>query len=130
VIVFDAGVLIAHLTTDDVFHTAADAFLDEYEEFEFVVHNLTVAECLVHATAHGRTTTVLSILERLAFVHADLTRAETVGIAEVRAATGLRMPDAIVLHTAETTGRELVTTDRALARAAEDRGVVAHLLEA
>ncbi len=129
-IVFDAGVLIAHLSTDDKFHAAAETFLDEHEEFEFVVHNLTVDECLVHAAAHGRTTTVLSALERLTFVQADLTRAETVGIAEVRAATGLRMPDAIVLHTAETTGRELVTTDRVLARTAEERGVVAHLLEA
>jgi predicted nucleic acid-binding protein len=72
----------------------------------------------------------LGTFERLHLLQFDLTRADTVGIAEIRAATKLRMPDAVALHTAESKGAELVTTDRRLARAAEDRGVTAHLLAA
>jgi predicted nucleic acid-binding protein len=40
------------------------------------------------------------------------------------------MSDALVIHTAERNAAELVTTDRAVARAAEQRGLTAHLLEA
>jgi predicted nucleic acid-binding protein len=57
-----------------------------------------------------------------------VTADDAAGIAEVRAATRLRMPDAIVLYTAERHGAELVTTDRVLARAATERSVPATLL--
>ena len=58
-----------------------------------------------------------------------LTAIDAAGLAEVRAATGLRMSDALVLYTAERHGAELATTDRSVARAAEQRGITAHLLQ-
>jgi predicted nucleic acid-binding protein len=130
VIVFDAGVLIAHLEVGDVFHDAAVGFLDENEEMEFAVSPITLAECLVRPAGNGGAHRLFQALQRLHFEERDVTPGDAIGLAEVRATTGLKMSDALVLYTAESRGAELVTTDRALARAAEERGVTATLLEA
>jgi predicted nucleic acid-binding protein len=127
--VLDAGVLIGHLRSDDPFHAAASGFLEEYEEFEWGVSAMTVAETMVHAVRAGRGVSIMGALERLHVLQLDLTSADALGLAEVRATSGLKMPDAIVLYTAERHGAQLVSTDSALARAAESRGLTAHLLE-
>ena len=129
-IVFDASVLIAHISPEDPFHGRATEMLEELEEFDFAASTLTVAECLVHASVADRVTSVLGIFERLDLIQFELLRSETGGLAEVRNASRLRMPDAVVLYTAEAHAGELATADRTLARAAEARGVTAHLLEA
>lgn len=127
-IVFDAGVLIAHLDAEDAHHAAAEAFLEENEEFDFAASALTIAECLVRPVLAGRVTTVLAAFERLHLLQLDLPASDAAGIAEVRGATGLRMPDAIVVHAAERHGAALATTDAAVARAARSRGIIAHLV--
>jgi predicted nucleic acid-binding protein len=129
-IILDAGVLIGHLRGDDPFHVAASEFLEEHEELDWGVSCMTVAESLVHPVREGRGVSVLGALERLHILPLDFAGTDMLGLAEVRAASGLRMPDAIVLYTAESHGAELVTTERTLARAADDRRVTAHLLEA
>ena len=129
-IVLDAGVLIGHLRSDDPFHLPATEFLQENEELEWGVSCLTVAECLVHPVRGGRGVSVLGALEKIHILAIDLVASDMLGLADVRSASGLRMPDAIVLYTAERHGADLVTTDRVLARAAETRGVTAHLLAA
>jgi predicted nucleic acid-binding protein len=128
VIVFDAGVLIAHLTTSDPFHEAANGLLEEVEQMEWAVSALTLAECLVRPAAEGRMTSVLAALDRLSVLPLDLSATDAAGVAEIRASTRLRMPDAVVLYTAERHSAELATTDRALAKAAADRGIPASLL--
>jgi predicted nucleic acid-binding protein len=129
-IVLDAGVLIAHLRDDDPFHGAVTAFFEENEEFDWGVSAMTVAECLVHAVRAGRGVSVLGVLVRLEILQLSVASADTLGLAEVRAATGLRMPDAVVVYAAERHGAELVTTDKALARAASARGIETTLLAA
>lgn len=127
-IVFDAGVLIAHLDPDDAFHAGATGFLEEHEEFEFAANALTVAECLVRPQLSGRAASVLAAFDRIVLRQIDLVAADALGIAEVRAATRLRMPAALVLYTAERIGAGLATTDQALARAANERGLTAYSL--
>lgn len=129
-IVLDAGVLIAHLDGADAFHRAAVAFLEENEGFEFAANALTVAESLVHPTAGGRAAEFDATLERLRLVRIDLVADDIRAVAQVRAATRLRMPDALVLFTAERHGGEIVTTDHRLARVAQERGVGATALTA
>jgi predicted nucleic acid-binding protein len=130
VIVLDAGVLIGHLRSDDRFHDAASEFLAEHEQFDWAVSAMTLAESLVHAVRAGRGVSMIGTLERLAVLQLDIASRDALGLAEVRASSELKMPDAIVLYTAERHGGELVTTNGALARAAEARGVTTHLLEA
>jgi predicted nucleic acid-binding protein len=129
-IVFDAGSLIAHTNPDDAFHGAAREFMEEHEELEFAANALTMAECLVHPAAVGKGNLALGVYERLKLLSFEITLGDALGIADLRGATRLRMPDAVVLYTAERHGAELVTTDRSVARAAESRGVTAYLLEA
>lgn len=127
-IVFDAGVLIAHLVRDDPFHLAATGFMEENEEFEFAASVVTMAECLVHPAQAGATAQVRRALDRLRIIEVEVTKEDAVPLAELRAGTRLRMPDALVLRTAEKVGGAIVTTDRALARAAAARGVIVHAL--
>jgi len=97
VIVFDAGVLIAHLNDQDLFHAQARHLLEDFAEFDYAASTVTVAEALVHAASAGRASTALAAFERLMLLQLDVTADDVGGIAEVRAATGLRLPDAIVL---------------------------------
>ncbi|MFT4219242.1 MAG: PIN domain-containing protein [Microbacterium sp.] len=129
-IVFDAGVLIAFFDPHDAFHAAANDFIDEHEHAEFVASVLTVSEALVRPAANGRAGTLKAGLDRLGLLRIDVGEEDIVPLAEVRAATRLRMPDALVLLGAERHGAELVTTDEVLARAAAERGVTAHVLAA
>jgi predicted nucleic acid-binding protein len=54
---------------------------------------------------------------------------EALALAEIRHETRLRMPDAIVVHTARLVGANLVTADKALANAAQAFGIVSHAPE-
>lgn len=128
-IVLDAGVLIGHLQVDDPFHDAATGFLEENEELEWGASAMTVAECLVHAIRGGNGVGMLGSIDRLNILQWEVAPADALGLAEVRATSGLKMPDAIVLYTALVHGAELVTTDQTLARAAEGKGLVTHALE-
>ena len=127
-IVLDAGPMIALLDPADGLHDAATAFLEEHEQPEWGMSALTVAECLVRPTETGTTVGLRLAMTRLGLLVLDVTASDVEAIAQLRAATGLRMPDAVVLHTAERTGAELATTDRRLANAAGGRGVATHLI--
>lgn len=129
-IVFDAGVLVAHLAPTDAFRESATAFMEEFEEFDFAANVVTLAECLVRPAAFGRSAEAIARLDQLMLIRLALPEDVAADLARVRAETRLRMPDAIVVYTAEQHGAELVTTDRTLYQAAEQRGLVAHLLHA
>lgn len=127
-IVFDAGVLIAYLDARDQFHERATGFMEEYVEFEFAANVLTVAESLIRPAAAGRSSSVVATLDRLGVERIGLEPGDATAIAEIRASSGLKMSDTVVLFTAERHAAELVTTDRSLARAAESHGVAVHSL--
>lgn len=127
-IVFDAGVLIATFDSDDAHHAAARELLEELEDFEFAMSAVTLAETLVRPVADDTAAALTADLDRLHMLRLGLDGSDALGLAAVRHQTRLRMPDAIVLYTAEREGAELATTDAAVARAAESRGLVAHLV--
>ncbi len=127
-IVFDAGVLIGFLDSRDVFHEAAVAFIEENEGADFAVTAVTLAESLVRPSAKGRAQFLKDGLARMQMSTIDIADRDVLGIAEVRATTRLRMPDALVLHCAGVRNAQIVTTDTTLASVARDRGVQAHLL--
>jgi len=128
VIVLDAGVLIGFLAADDVFHDRASTFLAEHAAQTFAASALTVAETLVHPARAARLGDARRALAALQLGVLGLAADEAVQLAELRAATGLRMPDAVVVLAAERHGAELATTDAAVARAAEARGIPLHAL--
>ncbi|MBO9578440.1 MAG: type II toxin-antitoxin system VapC family toxin [Microbacteriaceae bacterium] len=127
-ITLDAGVLIAYLRPEDGHHAAAVEWLAANVLDEFGVSVVTLAEALVHPAEAGVVDTARRSLEKLGIMPVPAVAGEEARIARVRAETRLRMPDAIVVHTAEAVGGGLATTDARVARAAQARGIEAHLV--
>jgi len=124
VIVLDACVLIAHLTNDDAHHDRATRLLASLAGQPKVVSVLTRAEVLVGPARAGRRRAAEDALDRLRVDTYELPGDAAGQLAELRARTGLRMPDCCVLLTAELTSpAELATFDERLANAAAERGI-------
>ncbi len=123
-IVLDAGVLIAHLTTDDAHHDRATRLLASLAGQPKMVSMLTRAELLVAPARAGRRRAAEDVLDRLRIDTCELPRDAAGQLAELRAHTGLRMPDCCVLLTAKLNSpAELATFDERLADAAAERGI-------
>ncbi len=122
-IVLDASVLIAHLDARDVHHTRARALLAGSGRLPLAANALTVAEALVGPIRTGRGPQVHQAIAALGVTALELPAAAAYPLAELRAATGLKMPDAVVLLTAEHHQAVLMTFDDKLHRCAEQRGV-------
>lgn len=123
-IVLDANVLVAFLTRDDVFHERVTRYLDMRAADELAVNALTLAESLVHPVRHGRVEEARRALTTLRLRTLAVVADDALPLARIRESTGLRLPDALVVHSAEQTGAELATADAPLVRAARARGVV------
>jgi predicted nucleic acid-binding protein len=124
VIVLDACVLIAHLDGHDAQHNRATRLLADLAGHSKITNVLTRAEILVAAARAGRRRAVEDILDQL-HIETDELPSEAAGqLAELRAHTGLRMPDCCVLLSAERTGADVATFDDRLAKAAAARGIL------
>lgn len=123
-ILLDANVLVAFLTRDDVFHERVLQFLDQRAADPFAVNALTLAESLVHPVRHGRVEEARRALNTLGLRTLAVAADDALPLAQIRESTKLRLPDAIVIHSAEQTGAELATADARVVSAARARGIV------
>jgi predicted nucleic acid-binding protein len=122
VIVLDASVMIAVLDPLDAhFESARRLFVANTTE-RLAAHRLTVAESLVLATRVKRGPAAASALAALGVGYFDEPD-DPMTLAELRATTGLRMPDCCVLHAALRERAKLATFDARLAAAASSVGV-------
>lgn len=119
-IVLDASVVIAFLDPDDRHHPRAADLLEERAADGFRMHQLTLAEVLVGSVRAGRGNQLLNDLTSIGVV---TTSSEPLTLAELRATTGLKMPDCCVLAVAQHWSLPLATFDEQLARVARDLGV-------
>lgn len=114
----DAGVIIAFLDADDAHHDAARSALTDAlhntERLELAASVL--AECLVGPARAGpkAVAVVRTLIERLPASVVDLDAEIAAQAAGLRARhRSLKLPDALVLATAEQSGADqLITTDR------------------
>lgn len=125
-VVVDAGVLIAAYDANDVHHEWSVRMLTAARPGTLAASVVTLAESLVYPAAAGSGASTLSLVRDLDLRVVELAEGDALPLAETRAWSRLRMPDAIVLHTALSLGAGVLTTDRALARAAADRGLTVH----
>lgn len=125
-LVLDAGVVIAMLETEDVHHSWSVQLLRRVPPGSLAISALTLAESIVRAAGAGRGAQALADLRALGMRVVDVSGTDVPSLAEMRATSGLRMPDAIVLSTAISVGGVLATTDTRLARTAAERGLVVH----
>ncbi len=122
-IVLDASVVIALLDPHDRHHPRAADLLAEHPAEGFRMHQLTLAEVLVGAVRAGRGVQRFNDLMSLGVVAHEPDAGDTMLLAELRATTGLRMPDCCVLAVARQEMLPLATFDDQLARAAQTPGV-------
>jgi predicted nucleic acid-binding protein len=123
VIVLDASVLIAFLDGDDNHHAAAEQLLTEAIGDDFAVNSLTLAEVLVAPVRDGRLNGVLAALQALEVQELAFPANTAVRLAQLRADTGLKLPDCCVLLAAEEAAARVASFDDRLAQTAELRNL-------
>ncbi|MCU4187166.1 type II toxin-antitoxin system VapC family toxin [Acidiferrimicrobium sp. IK] len=122
-ITLDARVLIAHFDPVDSHHEAATAILFDAKPGSTLVHTLTMAEVLVGGCRIGRGAAMRDHLRAAGVGVAPRDDDEALRLAELRAGTGLKLPDCCVLDVALHHQTSLATFDAALASIARRRGV-------
>jgi predicted nucleic acid-binding protein len=123
VIVADASWIIALRDPQDRHHAAARDIAEASTDEEVLLHPVTFAECLVAPARLGRLDDAATAL-RAAYEIVDVDPDAPIRWARLRASTGLRLPDAVVLDTAITRGAEtIVTFDERLSDAAAAQGI-------
>lgn len=122
-IVLDASVLIAFLDGEDNHHAAAEQLLTQAIDDDLAVNSLTLAEVLVAPVRDGRLDPVLAALHALEVQELSFPADTALRLAELRAATGLKMPDCCVLLAAEDAAASVASFDERLAETAEMRNL-------
>ena len=122
-IVADASWVIALSDPDDPHHAAAVALNRTTIDEVVVLHPVTLAECLVGPASSGLLDEAAGAF-RSAFTIATVDADAPLRWSALRAATGLRLPDSIVLDTAVVGGANAILTfDRQLAVEATGRSI-------
>lgn len=119
-IILDASVLIAHLDATDVHHDEARTLLTDAGAEELGASVITLAEVMVAPARSGRLQNAQDVIDRLGIIEISPSSHAAQRLAELRATTGLKMPDCCVLAAAEQAGGRVATFDRALGRAAQE----------
>ena len=134
IVVLDASVLIGHLEANDPLHAKATAIMEATAGHRRVAAALTRAEVLVGyarsvgeqqgcaALAALRVATVPALAGEDSAELAERAQAWASLVARARTRSGLKMPDAVVLATAEQVGGFVAALDDRLMRAARDEG--------
>ncbi|GAA5152190.1 hypothetical protein GCM10023321_20480 [Pseudonocardia eucalypti] len=127
-IILDAAVVIAYLEgSDDAHHAAAVAVVDAHIGDETLgVSALNLAELLVRPVRRGNSEHALNlVLGNLDVTIVPILGSDALRLAEIRASTGLKLPDCCVLLAAERTGAgAIVTFDDRLRDAARGHGLI------
>jgi predicted nucleic acid-binding protein len=123
VIVLDASVLIAHLDARDTLHDQAEEALFGIASTTLAASPLTVAEVLVGPARAGRLDEAVAALRTIGLAEVPLAPTASARLAELRASSGMKLPDCCVILAAETSQADAVVTfDRRLEAEAARRG--------
>jgi len=123
VIILDATFLIAFLDEHDPHHRDSKDLIEANFVEGFAVSAVTLAEVLVHPAKAGKEDRALSSIRRLGVKTIGVEPDGGMSIAHLRANHAIRMPDALVLHCALSTGSCIATFDRGLKTAAHEAGL-------
>ena len=122
-IILDATFLIAFLDEHDPHHRDSKDLIEANFVEGFAVSAVTLAEVLVHPAKAGKDDRALSSIRRLGVKTIGVEPDGGMSIAHLRANHAIRMPAALVLHCALTTGSRIATFDRGLKTAAHEAGL-------
>jgi predicted nucleic acid-binding protein len=122
-VVLDARALIALASDTDPNHNWALEMFRDTAPFSLQMTALTQAEVLVHPARAGKLEKFLKLVGVLGLEITPIEESDSSQIAKIRAATSLKMPDAVVLSQAIKVSGSIATTDQKLARVAKEKGV-------
>jgi len=122
-IVLDANVLIGLFDPADAHHERAESLLLAYADEPLAISALTLAEFLIRPTAAGVAARAELFVANMGVIVSPLLCDDAAYLAGLRSATGLKMPDAIVLWLAQSASAKLMTLDDHLAKAAMGLGI-------
>lgn len=122
-IVLDASVLIGHFEPADAHHARATELLKTHVDEPFAASVLTLAEVYAGASRARQADRLQQLLARLQIESLDLPAKAAGRLGELRASTGLKMPDCCVLYAAEQHRASIATFDAKLADRASDLGL-------
>lgn len=122
-IILDASVLIGHFEPADSHHADATALLKAHLSDSFASSVVTLAEVYVGASRAGQADRLDQLLAQLAIRSLELPAEAALRLGELRATTGLKLPDCCVLYTAERHSAALATFDDTLANRAANIGL-------
>jgi predicted nucleic acid-binding protein len=116
-ILLDASVLIAATEPSDMHHTQAVAIMTAAAPGSMLIHPLNLAEVLVGGVRKGVGEQLREAIVAAGVVTTSGDVAEPLSIATVRVDTRLKLPDAVLLATAQALEADLATFDESLAAA-------------
>ena len=122
-IVLDASVLIGHFELADMHHAQATALLKAHLTDTFASSVVTLAELYGGAARAGQADRLEQLLAQLAISSLELPADAAHRLGELRATTGLKMPDCCVLYTAARHDAAIATFDDTLAKRANEIGL-------
>ena len=122
-VVLDASALIALYQSDDAHHEWAKSMFVDTVEDTLIMNSLTYAEVLVQPILHKKAPKFRAGIDGLGIDIRALSGEDAIELAQIRATTALRMPDAVVLFEALRSEATLATADSTLAREATNRGL-------
>ncbi len=122
-IVLDASVLIGHLDGRDPHHDRAGALLEASATESLGASTITLAETLVAPARAGRLRDAQRALEQLGVSELELGENSPGSLAELRAETGLKLPDCCVLLAAKQNEGAVASFDTDLCKAARKLGL-------
>ena len=122
-VVLDASALIALASDSDPHHNWALSMFRDTAGFGIQMTALTQVEVLVHPARAGKLEKFLKLIGALGLEITPIEESDSSQIAKIRAATSLKMPDAVVLSQAIKVAASIATTDLKLARVAKEKGV-------
>jgi predicted nucleic acid-binding protein len=118
-IALDASTLIAYLDRHDALHERAQAALVEHAGDRLCASVVTLAEILVEPVRRGAAGPVREALAALEVAPVELRAGDELALAELRARTGLKLPDCCVLMAARVEEARVLSFDERLLRAAD-----------
>ena len=122
-IVLDASVLIGHFEPSDAHHADATALLKAHAGHSFASSVVTLAELYVGASRADQAVRLGQLLAQLEVESLELQSGAAPRLGQLRATTGLKMPDCCVLYAAERHSASIATFDDALATRAKRIGL-------
>jgi len=128
VIVLDASVMIAILDGSDTHFQAAQRIFLGHTTERLVAHRMTVGETLIQPARAGRAPAAATALAMLGVGYLDEPD-DPIELAKLRASSGLKLPDCIIVHAALRENAKLATFDARLGRAASEAGVLVVALD-